>query len=73
MISNSRQPLDFDLGETADMIRDTVRGFADAEIAPISIGAGAFTATGAVVTRDVEPGQTVAGVPAKPFQRRERQ
>jgi bifunctional UDP-N-acetylglucosamine pyrophosphorylase/glucosamine-1-phosphate N-acetyltransferase len=42
-------------------------------IAPISIGAGAFTATGAVVTRDVEPGQTVAGVPAKPFQRRERQ
>ncbi|MDP3737036.1 MAG: isovaleryl-CoA dehydrogenase [Hyphomonadaceae bacterium] len=36
MISNSRQPLDFDLGETADMIRDTVRGFADAEIAPIA-------------------------------------
>jgi bifunctional UDP-N-acetylglucosamine pyrophosphorylase/glucosamine-1-phosphate N-acetyltransferase len=42
-------------------------------IAPITIGAGAFTATGAVVTRDVEPGQTVAGVPARPFQRRERQ
>lgn len=38
-------------------------------IAPVSIGAGAFTATGAVVTRDVKPGQTVAGVPAKPFKR----
>lgn len=38
-------------------------------IAPITIGAGAFTATGAVVTRDVAPGETVAGVPAKPFRR----
>ena len=26
--------LNFDLGETADMIRDTVAGFAQAEIAP---------------------------------------
>jgi isovaleryl-CoA dehydrogenase len=33
MISNSRS-LDFDLGETADMIRDTVKGFADEQIAP---------------------------------------
>jgi len=33
MISNSRS-LDFDLGETADMIRDQVSGFAQAEIAP---------------------------------------
>src|SRR5689334_22804085 len=33
MISNSRS-LDFDLGETADMIRDQVHGFAQAEIAP---------------------------------------
>ncbi len=41
-------------------------------IAPITIGAGAFTATGAVVTRDVLPGQTVAGVPARPFERKER-
>ncbi len=40
-------------------------------IAPITIGAGAFTATGAVVTRDVAPGETVAGVPAKPFKRAE--
>ncbi|MEP7211135.1 MAG: isovaleryl-CoA dehydrogenase [Alphaproteobacteria bacterium] len=36
MISNSQRSLDFDLGETADMIRDTVRGFADARIAPIA-------------------------------------
>src|SRR5690242_3771532 len=34
MIPNSHRPLDFDLGETADMIRDTVKGFAEAEIAP---------------------------------------
>ncbi|MGE3073867.1 MAG: bifunctional UDP-N-acetylglucosamine diphosphorylase/glucosamine-1-phosphate N-acetyltransferase GlmU [Dehalococcoidia bacterium] len=39
-------------------------------IAPVTIGARAFTATGAVVTRDVAPGETVAGVPAKPFKRR---
>src|ERR1017187_3043968 len=29
-----RHPLDFALGETADMLRQTVRAFADAEIAP---------------------------------------
>ena len=34
MISNEYPSLDFDLGETADMIRDTVRSFADDEIAP---------------------------------------
>ena len=32
--SNSQAALDFDLGETADMIRDQVRSFADHEIAP---------------------------------------
>lgn len=41
-------------------------------IAPVTIGAGAYTASGAVVTHDVEPGQTVAGVPARPFERKER-
>lgn len=34
-------------------------------IAPISVGDGAFTAAGAVVTRNVEPGVRVAGVPAR--------
>jgi isovaleryl-CoA dehydrogenase len=34
MIPNSPQGLDFMLGETADMLRDSVRSFADAEIAP---------------------------------------
>ena len=34
MIPNAPRSLDFDLGETADMIRDTVAGFAQAEIAP---------------------------------------
>jgi isovaleryl-CoA dehydrogenase len=34
MIPNEPQGLDFMLGDTADMLRDSVRGFADAEIAP---------------------------------------
>ncbi|MFE0754681.1 isovaleryl-CoA dehydrogenase [Inquilinus sp. NPDC058860] len=34
MIPNEPQGLDFMLGDTADMLRDSVRGFAGAEIAP---------------------------------------
>jgi isovaleryl-CoA dehydrogenase len=34
MIPNQYPTLNFDLGETADMLRDTVRSFADDEIAP---------------------------------------
>ncbi|MBL4690365.1 MAG: acyl-CoA dehydrogenase family protein, partial [Rhodospirillales bacterium] len=34
MIANDFPSLDFNLGETADMLRDTVRGFAADEIAP---------------------------------------
>lgn len=34
MLPNSQAGFDFDLGETADMLRDTVRDFSQAEIAP---------------------------------------
>ncbi|HLT78303.1 MAG TPA: isovaleryl-CoA dehydrogenase [Ferrovibrio sp.] len=34
MLANTYPTLDFDLGETADMLRQTVRGFVDSEIAP---------------------------------------
>ena len=36
MLSNSHRTLDHDLGETADMLRDTVRSFAADKIAPIA-------------------------------------
>ena len=35
-ISNQYPTLDFDLGETADQLRDTVRSFTADEIAPIA-------------------------------------
>ena len=34
MISNRKEDLNFNLGETANMIRDTVKSFSDNEIAP---------------------------------------
>jgi len=34
MIPNAPRPFDFDLGESADMIRESARSFADKEIAP---------------------------------------
>ena len=34
MIPNAARPFDFDLGESADMIRDSARTFAEKEIAP---------------------------------------
>jgi acetyltransferase-like isoleucine patch superfamily enzyme len=36
----------------------------------VTIGEGAFVGAGAVVTKDVEPGQTVVGSPAKPIRAR---
>ncbi|HLW92648.1 MAG TPA: acyl-CoA dehydrogenase family protein, partial [Roseiarcus sp.] len=34
MIPNAARPFNFDLGESADMIRETTREFAEGEIAP---------------------------------------
>jgi len=47
--------------------RDVMIGSNTSLIAPITIGDGALTGAGSVVTKDVRPGQRVAGNPAKPL------
>jgi len=47
--------------------RDVFVGSDSMLIAPVTLGDGSLTAAGSVVTRDVGPGERVAGVPAKPL------
>ena len=50
--------------------RDVMIGSNTSLIAPITIGDGALTGAGSVVTKDVAPGDRVAGNPAKPLPRK---
>ncbi|HET9393906.1 MAG TPA: bifunctional UDP-N-acetylglucosamine diphosphorylase/glucosamine-1-phosphate N-acetyltransferase GlmU [Candidatus Rubrimentiphilum sp.] len=47
--------------------RDVMIGSNTSLIAPVTIGDGALTGAGSVVTKDVAPGDRVAGNPAKPL------
>jgi bifunctional UDP-N-acetylglucosamine pyrophosphorylase / glucosamine-1-phosphate N-acetyltransferase len=47
--------------------RDVAIGSNSSLVAPVTIGDGALTGAGSVVTRDVAPGERVAGNPARPL------
>ena len=47
--------------------RDVMIGSNTSLIAPVTVGDGALTGAGSVVTKDVPPGRRVAGNPAKPL------
>jgi bifunctional UDP-N-acetylglucosamine pyrophosphorylase/glucosamine-1-phosphate N-acetyltransferase len=55
------------------IIEDRVKlGVDTMMVAPVTIGEGAITGAGAVVTRDVAPGKTVVGMPARSIGARRR-
>jgi bifunctional UDP-N-acetylglucosamine pyrophosphorylase / glucosamine-1-phosphate N-acetyltransferase len=54
------------VGDRASLGVDTMM------VAPVTIGEGATTGAGSVVTRDVPPGETVVGIPARPLDARTR-
>ncbi len=54
------------IGDRASIGVDTMM------VAPVTIGEGATTGAGSVVTRDVAPGKMVVGVPARPIELKRR-
>lgn len=60
------------LGGRVRVGRDASIGSGAIVLPDVTIGAGAIVGAGAVVLRDVEPGQRVAGVPARPLAARAR-
>jgi bifunctional UDP-N-acetylglucosamine pyrophosphorylase / glucosamine-1-phosphate N-acetyltransferase len=51
--------------------RDVSIGSNSSLVAPVTVGDGALTGAGSVVTKDVPPGERVAGNPARPLPKKE--